>query len=559
MSRFKAVLDSPSLRLLEREAAGERIKFLLLALGAGVANSLVLAVINDAAGAVGPSEARVNELVIFVAALAVYAICLTRLFQRTAQVFEDAIDKIRKRLVVKIRRSDLRALEGVGKSVVYNRLTLDTATISQSQGIVTTAFQSAVMVLFIVLYMAFLSLPAFAISVVLVAGGFYIHARKQAAVLAAYRRTAQVQVEYFSQVSFLLDGFKEVKLNRRRGRDLSDDLGVTSEQLRGLTLETFSAYHSGYIFSQAFFYVLLAVLVFVFPRVVPQVSDVATDLTSTVLFLVGPLTAVVSSIPAFTKINVAIENIYALERRLDAEVATQTIQEDVDLDLAPMMVTRSIKLSDLAFRYFDAEKQVLFGVGPLDFEIRRGEITFIVGGNGSGKSTIMKLLCGLYAPERGRLLADDVPIGPENLANYQACFSTIFSDFQLFKKLYGLLDTDPLVVQGLIDKLGLTNKTKFVHPAFTRTDLSTGQRKRIALIVALLEDRPVAVFDEVAADQDSTFRAHFYRVLLPELRAAGKTIIVVSHDDRYFDVADQVIKLELGQVQEIRDQRTPQG
>jgi len=554
LPRLHSLLDSPSLRLLEREAAGQRLEFLLYALGAGVANAMVLAVINSSSGLVTSTDGRFRELALFVASLAVFVVCLRRLLSRTSRVFENAVHEIRHRLIAKIRRSNLRSLEGAGKSLIYNRLTVDTTTISQSQGIVTTAFQSAMMCLFIILYMLLLSFPAFVISVVLVAGGFYIHSRKQAEVLAAFKRTSAMQVQYFGLATSLLDGFKEVKLNRDRGRDLADDLDANSAMLRALTLDTYDAYHSGYVFSQVFFYVLLACLVFVFPRLVESGSDVVTDLSATILFLVGPLTAVISAVPAFTKINVAIDNIYGLERELDQRISDL---DDLDDPRPPMIVPQRIAFHDVGFRYFDSEKQLLFTTGPLSTELRRGEITFIVGGNGAGKSTLLKLLVGLYTPEQGYISVDGQRLDASNIGSYQTLFSAIFSDFHLFKKLYGMLETDAVRVHELLMKFHLDHKTHYQPPGFSRTDLSTGQRKRLALTVALLEDRPICVFDEVAADQDSEFRRYFYRALLPELKAAGKTIIVVSHDDRYFDIADQIVKLELGQIQELIRPATP--
>ena len=551
------MLDSPSLRLLKREAGSRRLEFLLYALGAGVANATVLGVINSSSGLVTTEDGRFGDLLIFIAALAVFVVCMRRLFSRTARVFEDAVHEIRRRLVSKIRRTNLRSLEGAGKSIIYNRLTLDTTTISQAQGLVTGAFQSGVMCLFIILYMSLLSFSAFLISVVLVTGGFYIHSRKQADVLAAFKRTSVVQVQYFGLVTSLLDGFKEVKINRRRGRDLAQDLDDNSELLRSLTLDTYDAYHGGYVFSQVFFYVLLACLVFVFPRIVSSGSGVVTELSATILFLVGPLTAVVSAVPAFTKINVAIDNIYNLEHQLDARIADL---DDLDDERPPMIVPERIVLHDVGFRYFDAEKQILFATGPLSTDFRRGEITFIVGGNGAGKSTLLKLIMGLYTPEQGFIAIDGQRLDATNVGPYQALFSAIFSDFHLFKKLYGMLDADEIAVQELLVKFNLAHKTSYKPPAFTRLDLSTGQRKRVALTVALLEDRPICVFDEVASDQDMEFRSYFYRQLLPELKAAGKTIIVVSHDDRYFDVADQIVKLEVGQIQErIRPAGSPQS
>ena len=100
----------------------------------------------------------------------------------------------------------------------------------------------------------------------------------------------------------------------------------------------------------------------------------------------------------------------------------------------------------------------------------------------------------------------------------------------------------------LLAKLHLQNKVKVQDGAFTTLTLSQGQRKRLALVVAYLENRPFLVFDEWAADQDPVFKEIFYHELLPELRAMGKTILVISHDDRYFHLADRLIRMENGRL-----------
>jgi putative ATP-binding cassette transporter len=98
-------------------------------------------------------------------------------------------------------------------------------------------------------------------------------------------------------------------------------------------------------------------------------------------------------------------------------------------------------------------------------------------------------------------------------------------------------------------KLQLNHKLDVKEGVLSTTQLSQGQRKRLALLTAFLEDRSIYLFDEWAADQDPTFKQTFYDSLLPELKARGKTVIVISHDDRYYDVADRLIKLEDGKLE----------
>jgi len=105
-------------------------------------------------------------------------------------------------------------------------------------------------------------------------------------------------------------------------------------------------------------------------------------------------------------------------------------------------------------------------------------------------------------------------------------------------------------VREYLTQLHLERKVLLVDGALSTTALSQGQRKRLALLTAWLEERPIYVFDEWAADQDPTFKRVFYEELLPELRRAGRTVLVISHDDRYFHLADRLLRLESGQLRE---------
>jgi len=194
----------------------------------------------------------------------------------------------------------------------------------------------------------------------------------------------------------------------------------------------------------------------------------------------------------------------------------------------------------------------LFSVGPLDMTLNQGEMLFIVGGNGSSKSTLLKLLTGLYYPATGFLSVDDDEIDQSHYHNYRELFSIIFTDFHLFDKLYGLHQIDEQLLKSLLHSMQLDKKTHYLDGQFTNLNLSTGQKKRLAFITAILEDKPIYVFDELAADQDPAFRQYFYEVVLQELKQQGKTIIAVTHDDKYFHVADRVLKMEYGQIVNLR-------
>ncbi|MCY7337619.1 MAG: cyclic peptide export ABC transporter, partial [Chamaesiphon sp.] len=196
-----------------------------------------------------------------------------------------------------------------------------------------------------------------------------------------------------------------------------------------------------------------------------------------------------------------------------------------------------------------AGQENTFTLGPVDLTLYPGELVFIVGGNGSGKSTLAKLITGLYVPDAGEILLDGTLVDDRNRELYRQLFSTVFADFYLFERLLGLgLQDLDAQAKTYLEQLQLTHKVTIENGKLSTTALSQGQRKRLALLTAYLEDRPIYLFDEWAADQDTFFREIFYQQLLPELKQRGKAVLVISHDDRYFHLADRLLKLDYGQI-----------
>jgi len=255
----------------------------------------------------------------------------------------------------------------------------------------------------------------------------------------------------------------------------------------------------------------------------------------------GPIFMIVSAIPHLFRVNSSIGTLYNLEEELDAAG-----KGEERVSKREITTFKEIRYEEVVFQYRDAEKTSIFTLGPLNFSIRSGEVLFIVGGNGSGKTTLLKLLTGLYYPDSGKIILDGRLLTQPQYPPYREMISPIFSDFHLFERLYGFDDVNEDKVNELLAVMDIHQKTEVVDKQFTTIHLSTGQRKRIAMVVALMEDRPIYAFDEWAADQDPAYKDYFYEVLLKDLKAKGKTVIAISHDDRYFHHADRVLKMEFG-------------
>lgn len=534
---------------LIRDEAREDVRGLFVAASlAGLSNALILALIN--ASVSSNSLGDVRTFVMIGLSVALYVLCARYTYHRTTTLVEGALLRIKMRVIDKIDRAEFQALERLGTSEIYDRLTENIATLSDSAGPIATLMQSLCIVACASFYILWISPPAFLLLALLNIAGICLYSVK-AREIGGYLATAgKTRVTFFDRMTDLLKGFKELRFSRKRSREIRADIAETSDELRSVMVTANKLFNDNHIFVQCILFVLLISVVFVLPQYVDSI-DAATvsTLVACVLFFWGPLGGAVGGVPAYMRSNLALTHIKSLEAKLEgAARATNPDAPDTDPWNGGFS---SIEVQDVEFEYAAGKDDDAFRIGPMNLRIDRGELLFVVGGNGSGKSTFMKVLTGLYPPTRGALRMDHAAIRPETVVAYREMFSTIFSDFHLFSRVYGLLDVDSAAVTALLRQMEIGDKTSFEGGRFTRRDLSTGQRKRLAMIIALLEDRPICVFDEWAADQDPEFRRYFYEVLLPGLKQRGKTVIAVTHDDRYFHCADRVVTLEYGQIRSI--------
>jgi putative ATP-binding cassette transporter len=290
--------------------------------------------------------------------------------------------------------------------------------------------------------------------------------------------------------------------------------------------------------------IVLAALIFILPVISPTEVPKLIKLTTFVVFIFGPLGQVVGFYPFLNEAIASIREIQRVEKLLDS-IYEHGLADPVS-EAEPPLTFNTLRCNGLAFSYRDERGQPSFSLEPLDFELNRGETVFISGGNGSGKSTFLKVLAGLYSPASGSIAVNGVPIGRDNRQSYRNIFSPIFSDFHLFDRIYGVKEVDYDRLRSLLDLTDLSHKTSIVDRQISTVDLSSGQRKRLALVLSLLEDKPILLLDEWAAEQDPQFRRKFYREILPWLKQQGKTVVAVTHDDDHYDVADRLLKMQFG-------------
>ena len=537
---------------IQQELEGGRDKLVAAALVSGISNAGIIAIVN-AAGSSGQPSAQL--FLLFLLAIVFYLVGARFTFQQMAQCFESALQRIKVRVTDKVRRAELQSLDRLGSSEIYDRITENTTVISESSDALATLMQSAIMVVCVALYLITISPPAFMLSALLIGAGLWIYQLKNSRIRDHLLQAAQTRVAFLDTLTHLIQGFKEIKFSRRRGEEIQADLTTITRSQQHSTVNARHLLTDNTLFAQCTFFVLLGVLVFILPQYAALPAKDSGSLVASIIFVMGPLSGVIMGVPAMTRANMAIENIQLLEQKLESSQAQEGgeagSRDPWRGQLGP------IEARQVHFHYPEQPNQESFNVGPVSLTIQPGELLFLVGGNGSGKSTMLKVLTGLYLPSQGALSMSGLPVKPDNLQSYRELISTIYSDFHLFPKLYGLAHVDEAEVHRLLRLLRLETKTNFAQGRFTQLNLSTGQRKRLALIVSLLEDRPLLAFDEWAADQDPEFRQYFYTELLPLLKSQGKTLLVVTHDDRYFHVADRVVTMEYGRIRSIDSRPMP--
>ncbi len=532
--------------LLREEASISLVALVAVSAISGLSNALILVIVNAAIEDTAAGTHTVRLLILFATALAIYLITRRHVLATTASEIEKILHKIRIRIADRIRKSDLLTLESIGRSEIFAAVQRETITISTGTGPAVMGIQAFVLALFSDIYLAWLSLPAFIVFNSLLLIGIWNNVARKKRLSTLLDEALARANRLFDALSYVLDGFKEVKLNAARSEDLYSHLQDRSRSATDLKIEVETEFANLSVFAQACFHITLGSIVFLLPNVAPEFHDVVIKVVATFLFVMGPIFTVVNTFPEILRAEAAAVAIHQMEQRLNDVVRPPV------LDGAGMTSFRELRFEDVLFRFPDPKASRPFTVGPVDVSISAGETLFLTGGNGTGKSTLLKLLTALYRPQEGALRIDDTIVDESNRQAYQALFSVIFSDFYLFDRLYGLGEVDPEKVDELLREMELEEKTRFVDGEFETLDLSTGQRKRLALLVTLLEDRPIYVFDEWAAEQDPTFRKKFYNEILPRLKARGKTIIAVTHDDRYFNVADRVLQMDEGKLRTYR-------
>lgn len=481
-----------------------------------------------------------------------FGLCITLILLKTiaqsvmATVAIDAASSLRQRIFKRINKAPLAQLETIGNGKLMSIITGDIPRIVAGVSAIPDLLISVITVVSILIFMAFINFDALLFILIAIVFGLVTYHLPLLLGQHQYTRSRAFYDSLHESIRGVLSGAKELKLNRKK-RDaffknqlLKNENKIKSKEKLGFCLMQ-AANNYGDLIS----FIIIGIIVFILNSYIEISQEQLFGVTIAMIYMISPIHGVLQCLPLISVGNVSLKRLNWLMDNLDEEPSSSKGEMPPNWE--------KLQLKHICYNYYDKNSdQDEFRLGPVNLTLNKGEVTFIVGGNGSGKSTLSKIITQHYFPTKGQVFFDDIAVTAENRDAYRQDISAIYSDYYLFKSILGHEEAEvDTIVSAYIDELGLEGKLTIDNGELSTIKLSDGQKRRLALLIALLDDRDLYLFDEWAADQDPAFKRVFYHHHLRELKKKNKAVVVITHDDRYFDLADKVIWMESGKVAKI--------
>lgn len=490
------------------------------------------------------NQIHTHGILPFLLFVMIYLLAATWAQIQLARMGQHFIFDMQMQLVKRIMDSHDAQLQHIGKARILASLANDIRSLSIAFTRLPELVQGVLLVTVCSLYLIVLSFKLFLITaflMLLMVLGTHFVVKKHYGSFRAMRRAEDEMQHHYETV---LNGHKELKLNRFRAeRFYRESFQKEAQNRRDAHIHA-DAYHAMAInWGNSVMLVAVGLIFYLSTHHGWASLSEAATITMTVLFMRAPLTAAIGAFPAMMQSQVAWQALNRLG--LDNYHAEFHGKNQLPKDW------QTIRLENMTYDY-PVQGGQHFGLKPINLTLKRGETVFLIGGNGSGKSTLSMVLAGLYLPTSGKIFVDDIEIQDENRDAYRQLFSSVFTDFHLFEQLMDGEGKDVSAewIQNWLQHLHLDEKVKIEQNQILNKNLSQGQRKRLGLLVAALEQRSIMILDEWAADQDPQFRRIFYENILPLLKNQGYTVFAISHDDKYFHHAQRMISMKNGELSE---------
>lgn len=541
---IKNFFNSSLIELIQGESRVELRRMIVFSTLVGLSGTLIIAILNQAASQVTEQQNPIFEFFAFLICL-VFFLYFYRINNRdSVSSTQRLIYRFRLNIVSLVLKSDLSLFKTLSKNEIQTTISRDTQMVSQAIVTIISIGQSTAIVFFSLIYLAFLSWIASILMLVFLLTTLAIFLQVEKKATADLRASFIEESNTFDYVAQFLAGFQEIKMGSERAKSFIEDLVLSAKVSRDSRERSLITLGNTFSYLQIILYVAVGMLIFVVPILSDNFSEVVLKVATTSLFMVGSFQGVFTSLPMIVQAEASAKQLISLKTILE------TSEDKVIAAGAPANYSniQQLTLHGITYEYLELDKKRNFDLGPITVKFEAGKTYFIRGQNGSGKTTLIRVLLGLYQPSNGYITIDNQLVKQPTCSGYRDLFAVVFSDFFLFKKLYGIPQTKIAEGAALIKMFQLEDKVSILDNQFDTVNLSTGQRKRLALLEALMEDKQFIVLDEWAADQDPEFRKYFYQVIIPYIKGLGKTIIAISHDDKYFDSADEIITIQKGKL-----------
>lgn len=475
-------------------------------------------------------------------AIVIYTYLLNIIFQKAINKYSFGILYENEKVIFdKILKAPLITLEKIGSQRFYTVIE-DLRRFSAFPEVITHTINSLLMLILCMTYLFTLSLTAGFVIVVLIVLIAVIYFMVMNTMSHKVNSLRTLNEDYYNYVDDVIKGFKGFKLSFHRRIKLMDNyLSPNRDEAKVLDFKVNFVFLSINLISQYGLYLVIAVILFLLPELELLKREDVISYVVILLFIAGPINNLINMQNIYTRLMVSNNRIKQFLNDFDTQEVVSEIEIRTNQNL------EQLKFINISFAYENESGEKSFALGPVNFAVNAGEMVFIIGGNGSGKSTFINVLTGLYEPSEGQIYLNDTLINGNT--ERQNLIAAVFTDNHIYSKNYDEYTLKQNVeYQKLLDIMEMDKVVADDNEESARRSFSKGQGKRMSLIFALLENKPILVLDEWAADQDPHFRKYFYENLLPKLKEQGKTIIAVTHDDAYFKYADRIVKFDYGQI-----------
>lgn len=520
-------------------------KIILLSILSGLSNLVVILLITSSI-----KNAVELKYVMYYFGLTMVLYLLCRKIVQTRMIFltRSIIYDLRMKLVKKVFSTSYEKFEKIDRGRIFTTMNDDIGRIGESANTFVSITTSIITAGAAFLYMATLTFWAALVTVLLIgtlSTIYYFVSRRTKVLFEDARETRTV---YLRLLNGIIDGFKELSIHRNKKNEYKKDVEYTTDEYRRKMCTAHIKFLNASLVGDSLLIIVLATVSFAIPMILSDIqSHTVMSFVIILLYLIGPINAILRSVPQLMQLKISWNRVQSFMNDIPANL---NLGEVVKPAIFDQKNVNSIKAQSVMYKYSSPGDNKSFSVGPINLEVNKGEALFIVGGNGSGKTTLAKLLTGLYPPQKGSMLINDKKMASNEIGEY---FSTVFNPFHLFHKLYDTdLNNKSEELTKYLTSLQLDKKVSVRDNQYSTINLSGGQRKRLALLQCYLEDKPIFLFDEWAADQDPEFKKYFYYTILPILKEKGKIIIAITHDDNYFHMADKIVKMDFGNMKTIK-------